>query len=115
MNPSPPPAPPLRLHVTEDWGIYVTEPGRGRWDVTQCTPGNALVEGFSSENALTISLMNCGSGVDIFVLHARVDDTHQFRQECINFEHGSEDYAADIDREETKWSRIVREAGVKAN
>jgi tripartite-type tricarboxylate transporter receptor subunit TctC len=26
-----------------------------------------------------------------------------------------EDYAADIDREETKWSRIVREAGVKAN
>jgi tripartite-type tricarboxylate transporter receptor subunit TctC len=26
-----------------------------------------------------------------------------------------EEYAADIDREETKWSRIVREAGVKAN
>ncbi len=25
------------------------------------------------------------------------------------------EYAADIDREETKWSRIVREAGVKAN
>ena len=25
-----------------------------------------------------------------------------------------EEYAADIDREETKWSRIVREAGVKA-
>jgi tripartite-type tricarboxylate transporter receptor subunit TctC len=26
-----------------------------------------------------------------------------------------EDYAADIDREETRWSRIVREVGVKAN
>jgi tripartite-type tricarboxylate transporter receptor subunit TctC len=26
-----------------------------------------------------------------------------------------EEYAADIDREETKWSRIVREVGVKAN
>jgi tripartite-type tricarboxylate transporter receptor subunit TctC len=26
-----------------------------------------------------------------------------------------EDYAADIDREETRWSRIVREIGVKAN
>jgi tripartite-type tricarboxylate transporter receptor subunit TctC len=26
-----------------------------------------------------------------------------------------EEYAADIDREETKWSRIVRRAGVKAN
>jgi hypothetical protein len=26
-----------------------------------------------------------------------------------------EDYAADIDREETKWSRIVRDSGAKAN
>jgi len=26
-----------------------------------------------------------------------------------------QEYATDIDREETKWSRIVREAGVKAN
>ena len=26
-----------------------------------------------------------------------------------------EEYAADIDREETKWSRVVREVGVKAN
>jgi tripartite-type tricarboxylate transporter receptor subunit TctC len=26
-----------------------------------------------------------------------------------------EDYAADIDREETKWSRVVKEIGVKAN
>jgi hypothetical protein len=26
-----------------------------------------------------------------------------------------EDYAADIDREEKRWSRIVREVGVKAN
>jgi len=25
------------------------------------------------------------------------------------------EYAADIDREETKWSRIVRESGAKAN
>ena len=26
-----------------------------------------------------------------------------------------EDYAADIDREETKWSRIVKQSGAKAN
>ena len=26
-----------------------------------------------------------------------------------------EDYAADIDREETKWSAIVRQSGAKAN
>ena len=26
-----------------------------------------------------------------------------------------EEYAADIDREETKWSRIVRQVGVKVN
>jgi tripartite-type tricarboxylate transporter receptor subunit TctC len=26
-----------------------------------------------------------------------------------------EEYAADIDREETRWSRIVREIGVKLN
>ena len=26
-----------------------------------------------------------------------------------------EEYAADIDREETRWSRIVREIGVKVN
>ena len=26
-----------------------------------------------------------------------------------------EDYAADIDREETKWSRIVKQSGARAN
>ena len=26
-----------------------------------------------------------------------------------------EDYAADIDREETKWSAIIKQSGAKAN
>jgi hypothetical protein len=83
----------MKIGYDENWHLSVADPGRGQWQVLECTPGHAYLEGFGCENNLVVSVMGMQDGtVDIAILHTRVDSPHEFRQERVTTD-GPDDHA----------------------